>query len=85
MELIIWYSILLIESEPFYNISKIAFFLFTAEADGSSESSDRGSDVLTCGSCQRPFALSDIVRFIQHKVLTCHKEPYASCHTQGKH
>ncbi|XP_026479312.1 B-cell lymphoma/leukemia 11A-like [Ctenocephalides felis] len=54
-----------------------------AEADGSSESSDRGSDVLTCGSCQRPFALSDIVRFIQHKVLTCHKEPYASCHTQG--
>lgn len=31
-------------------------------------------DILTCGSCQKPFALSDIVRFIQHKIVSCNKE-----------
>jgi len=28
-------------------------------------------DVLTCGGCAKQFSLSDIVRFIQHKVRTC--------------
>ncbi|XP_022243804.1 B-cell lymphoma/leukemia 11B-like isoform X2 [Limulus polyphemus] len=31
-------------------------------------------DVLTCGVCQKDFALSDIVKFIQHKVHSCNKE-----------
>ncbi|XP_022242404.1 B-cell lymphoma/leukemia 11A-like [Limulus polyphemus] len=31
-------------------------------------------DVLTCGVCQEDFALSDIVKFIQHKVHNCNKE-----------
>ncbi|CAN8000392.1 unnamed protein product, partial [Ixodes hexagonus] len=31
-------------------------------------------DLLTCGVCQREFALSDIVKFIQHKVHSCNKE-----------
>ncbi|KAK8777215.1 hypothetical protein V5799_029445 [Amblyomma americanum] len=31
-------------------------------------------DFLTCGVCQKEFALSDIVRFIQHKVHSCNKE-----------
>ena len=31
-------------------------------------------DTLTCGVCQKDFALADIVKFIQHKVLTCNKE-----------
>ncbi|QQP55050.1 Putative LOC100743078, partial [Caligus rogercresseyi] len=33
-----------------------------------------GGDTLTCGVCQKDFALADIVKFIQHKVLTCNKE-----------
>ena len=31
-------------------------------------------DTLTCGACRKDFALADIVKFIQHKVLTCNKE-----------
>lgn len=31
-------------------------------------------DFITCGDCQREFVLSDIVRFIQHKVNRCNKE-----------
>ncbi|ETN58070.1 hypothetical protein AND_010352 [Anopheles darlingi] len=40
-------------------------------------------DILTCGSCQRTFALSNIVRFIQHKVLQCNKDTYGQCYTQA--
>ena len=35
-----------------------------------------GGDTLTCGVCRKDFALADIVKFIQHKVLTCNKENY---------
>ena len=31
-------------------------------------------DLLTCGKCQREFALYDINKFIQHKVSRCNKE-----------
>lgn len=34
-------------------------------------------DMLTCGVCQKPFMLADIVKFIQHKVLACNKENYS--------
>lgn len=34
-------------------------------------------DILTCGVCQKPFMLADIVKFIQHKVLACNKENYS--------
>ncbi|XP_031626559.1 B-cell lymphoma/leukemia 11A isoform X3 [Contarinia nasturtii] len=40
-------------------------------------------DILTCGSCQKTFALGDIVKFIQHKVLQCNKENYGQCFPQG--
>ncbi|CAM1309855.1 Uncharacterised protein g5263 [Pycnogonum litorale] len=33
-------------------------------------------DLLTCGVCQKNFNLSDILRFIQHKVNRCNKENY---------
>jgi len=36
-------------------------------------------DLLTCGVCQRVFALSDIVKFIQHKVKTCSKKVSTGC------
>uniref|UniRef100_A0A182PI45 BCL-11A-like CCHC zinc finger domain-containing protein n=1 Tax=Anopheles epiroticus TaxID=199890 RepID=A0A182PI45_9DIPT len=45
--------------------------------------SDGTQDILTCGSCQKTFALSDIVRFIQHKVFQCNKENYGQCFTQA--
>lgn len=32
---------------------------------------------MTCGSCQKPFPLGDIVKFIQHKILVCNKENYS--------
>ncbi|XP_046801855.1 B-cell lymphoma/leukemia 11A isoform X1 [Lucilia cuprina] len=49
----------------------------STEADGTTQ------DMLTCGTCQKVFALSDIVKFIQHKVLQCNKENYGQCSTQG--
>lgn len=33
-------------------------------------------DILTCGVCQKPFALGDIIKFIQHKMAACNKENY---------
>ncbi|VVD05026.1 unnamed protein product [Leptidea sinapis] len=49
-----------------------------AQADADSAAEGGGSptpgtpaDTLTCGACRRAFALSDIVRFIQHKVSSC--------------
>lgn len=50
-----------------------------ADAEGA-EMTDGHQDILTCGVCQKPFALSDIVRFIQHKVQTCNKENFAQCY-----
>lgn len=60
------------------------FFSLFFTAD--SESTDTGTiqDILTCGSCQKTFALGDIVKFIQHKVLQCNKENYGQCYPQGK-
>lgn len=43
------------------------FSLFAAEAELL-------QDTLTCGSCQKVFVLSEIVKFIQHKVHSCNKE-----------
>ncbi|XP_017468634.1 PREDICTED: B-cell lymphoma/leukemia 11A [Rhagoletis zephyria] len=47
------------------------------------ETDTSAQDMLTCGSCQKTFALSDIVKFIQHKVLQCNKENYGQCSTQA--
>lgn len=53
-------------------------FLFVAvDADGNDPQSHQ--DILTCGSCQKPFALSDIVCFIQHKIASCNKENFGQC------
>ncbi|XP_030759019.1 B-cell lymphoma/leukemia 11B isoform X3 [Sitophilus oryzae] len=49
------------------------------DADGA-ELSDSHQDILTCGICQKHFALSDIVRFIQHKIQTCNKENFGQCY-----
>ncbi|XP_055603182.1 B-cell lymphoma/leukemia 11B isoform X2 [Uranotaenia lowii] len=51
--------------------------------DSDTGESEGTQDILTCGSCQKTFALSDIVRFIQHKVLQCNKENYGQCYSQG--
>lgn len=58
------------------------FSLFTADSD-TTEQPEVTQDILTCGSCQKTFALSDIVKFIQHKVLQCNKENYGQCFSQG--
>ena len=31
-------------------------------------------DFLTCGGCKKKFVLSDLTKFVQHKVLECTKE-----------
>ncbi|XP_037917067.1 B-cell lymphoma/leukemia 11A isoform X2 [Hermetia illucens] len=51
--------------------------------DTDTTDAESTQDILTCGSCQKAFALSDIVRFIQHKVLQCNKENYGQCYSQG--
>lgn len=61
---------------------KMFFRLFTADSD-TTEQPEVTQDILTCGSCQKTFALSDIVKFIQHKVLQCNKENYGQCFSQG--
>nr|XP_018904482.1 PREDICTED: B-cell lymphoma/leukemia 11A [Bemisia tabaci] len=48
-----------------------------ADADGETPSSQ---DILTCGVCQKPFVLGDIVKFIQHKVHSCNKENFPGGH-----
>ncbi|XP_035708731.1 transcription factor mef2A isoform X2 [Folsomia candida] len=42
-----------------------------AQVDHSIGSVHGPGDILTCGGCKKQFGLSDIVRFIQHKVRTC--------------
>jgi B-cell lymphoma/leukemia 11A len=65
---------------------KLIKFSFSSPAD--SDTGEGGEqavhDILTCGSCQKTFALAEIVKFIQHKVLQCNKENYGQCFTQGK-
>ena len=56
----------------------MSFFLISADPESV------GGDTLTCGVCKKEFALADIVKFIQHKVLTCNKENYSNCNTEGK-
>ncbi|KAK5643663.1 hypothetical protein RI129_007508 [Pyrocoelia pectoralis] len=51
-----------------------------AKADADGADPDGHQDILTCGVCQKPFALSDIVRFIQHKVVSCNKENFSTGH-----
>lgn len=58
------------------------FIIFLADADSAEGESSQ--DLLTCGGCQKAFALADIVRFIQHKVLACNKENFSQCFPQGK-
>lgn len=60
-------------------------FSFSLTADSESTAEPGAiQDILTCGSCQKTFALGDIVKFIQHKVLQCNKENYGQCFTQGE-
>lgn len=40
-------------------------------------------DILTCGVCQKPFALADIVRFIQHKIQACNADKENHVHHHG--
>ncbi|KAL5277163.1 BCL11A family protein [Megaselia abdita] len=55
-----------------------------AQADSDAMEVDPSTqDILTCGSCQKHFALSEIVRFIQHKIQQCNKENYGQCMSQG--
>jgi hypothetical protein len=57
---------------PVSNLT-VPFPFVSADAEISS---GHQQDVLTCGFCQKNFLLSDIVKFIQHKVLACNKENY---------
>lgn len=64
-----------------YSVS--IFFSIVSTADTESMEPGAIQDILTCGLCQKTFALADIVKFIQHKVLQCNKENYEQCFTQG--
>ncbi|CAH1726058.1 unnamed protein product [Aphis gossypii] len=52
-----------------------------AQADTDPTHSTIGTDqvdLLTCGQCQRVFLLSDICRFVQHKMTGCSKDSLAA-------
>lgn len=55
-----------------FNLNFDFFFVFSADTEVTTH-----QDILTCGSCQKPFPLGDIVKFIQHKILICNKENYS--------
>ena len=46
---------------------------FPKESCISAEGQSPG-DFLTCGGCKKKFVLSDLTKFVQHKVLECTKE-----------
>ncbi|XP_064484055.1 B-cell lymphoma/leukemia 11A-like isoform X2 [Ornithodoros turicata] len=54
--------------------------LFDEDVKSITKDNDRAEpehlvqDLLSCGVCQKEFALADIVKFIQHKVHSCNKE-----------
>lgn len=58
-------------------------FVLTADSDNNLES-ETTFDILTCGTCQKSFALAEIVKFIQHKITQCNKENYGQCYNQSK-
>lgn len=67
------------------NYKRFLFCFSRLNLDSDSTEADAtAQDMLTCGTCQKVFALSDIVKFIQHKVLQCNKENYGQCSNQGK-
>lgn len=68
----------------FINLRSFFFFYSPFTADSDSTEQGQIQDMLTCGSCQKTFALADIVKFIQHKVLQCNKENYGQCYLQGE-
>ncbi len=51
------------------------YFLFLSRL-ARTEPEELAPDSLTCGVCRKEFPLAEIVRFIQHKVLSCNKENY---------
>lgn len=58
---------------PTSDTQNVYFMFYIADTD-EGMTNDNHQDILTCGACQKPFALGDIVRFIQHKITTCNKE-----------
>ncbi|TDG39408.1 hypothetical protein AWZ03_014170, partial [Drosophila navojoa] len=65
------------------SISEDHGFRSLSHSDSTENDAVAAQDILTCGACQKTFALSDIVRFIQHKVMQCNKENYGQCTTQA--
>ena len=51
---------------------------FPISAEGQSP-----GDFLTCGGCKKKFVLSDLTKFVQHKVLECTKEK-SSCDSEDE-
>nr|XP_014091896.1 uncharacterized protein LOC106618618 isoform X1 [Bactrocera oleae] len=72
----------IIQEEKMLSVSEDHGFGSMSHSDAM-ETDPSAQDMLTCGSCQKTFALSDIVKFIQHKVLQCNKENYGQCSTQA--
>ncbi|KAJ8938954.1 hypothetical protein NQ318_019410 [Aromia moschata] len=58
--------------------------ILNSYADADGVEGEAHQDILTCGVCQKPFALSDIVRFIQHKVTSCNKENFGQCYASSE-
>ena len=52
---------------------------FLISAEGQSP-----GDFLTCGGCKKKFVLSDLTKFVQHKVLECTKEKKINCDSEDE-
>lgn len=71
----------------FFQSSSILFFVVVVVLflSRQAEPEEMAPDSLTCGVCRKEFPLGEIVRFIQHKVLSCNKENYrVMCSRSGR-
>jgi hypothetical protein len=65
----------------FFFVVAVVLLLLSRQA----EPEEMAPDSLTCGVCRKEFPLGEIVRFIQHKVLSCNKENYrVMCARSGR-
>ncbi len=73
---------LFLHSSSFFFFCLLLLLLFLSRR---AEPEEMAPDSLTCGVCRKEFPLGEIVRFIQHKVLSCNKENYrVMCARSGR-
>ena len=72
----LWVEIVIVWFVCYVALNKLLTYLLLKywPLDYSFSFAEDLEDLLTCGVCQKEFLLSDILKFIQHKINRCNKE-----------